>query len=763
MLGPGIPNPMLMSGGDPLDEYRKIERSVRFNAADLPELARTNGTPTDQTRWTAHAWVSRAALSGAVSAPILTGKSGTTSAEIAYLETTDALSYRGTVDSVGASQGSISSLAVYRDFASFMPVTVNYDASRAAAARIKLFVEDVELSLNVAVNIGTCNMNTAGATLKIGRRQYNTSPNDAFNGYLADIRFIDGQALSPSAFGTRHPRTGQWRPTPYAGTYGNNGFHLDFKDGSAATSGALGKDRSGNNNDFTPANISVAAGTGCDWVQHSPTNVFCTLNPLAWRNGSGQPNYSNGNLDVTNPSGVFATFSLGTMPLPSWETYFEATVLAVGVNTPLIGVADRNILTSDFTNQFAYQLSGQKQAGSATPTAYGAAYTTGDVIGVRVKPSANEVEFYKQTGGAGAFVSQGVIALNAGVEYFAYVQLNNNGKLALNFGQRAFNNPSPPAGAQPNSTKLLPVKPFGPMKSASAFVAVKDTGANILSTLAAARTSWSAWIDIIKRSDPTAEGWRWIFSDDPGNYIDSASTAAKAAVPAFAGSAYAGWSLKVSAANGVATGTFVHTNGANSVVSDGLSNARKMVILLRESAGGGSRYVYHPELTAGKLMYLEQKTAETTDASINTVTASGFTAASTLPSGTYRWISIAETPDFIKLWRSIGNGTSTDGRFAFSCFPPALDLCKRADVAAPWSVHDTARSANVNVLELQLNATQGENSATDPDPAAIDLVSNGTKVRTNMGDTNAAYSNANGGAYIGLSIAAFPFRYANAR
>lgn len=763
MIGPGIPNPMLFAGGDPLDEYRKIERSVRFNAPDLPELARTNGTPTDQTRWTVHAWVSRAALSGAVSAPIMTGKSGTTSAEISFLETTDALSYRGTVDSVGSTQGAVSSLAFYRDFASFLPVTVNYDASRAAAGRVKLFVEDVELPLNVAVNIGTCNMNTAGATLKIGRRQYNTSPNDAFNGYIADIRFIDGQALSPSAFGVRHPRTGQWRPTPYAGTYGNNGFHYDFADGSAATSSALGKDRSGNNNDATPTNISVAAGTGCDWVLHSPTNVFCTLNPLAWRNGAVQPTYSNGNLDVLNTSGVAEAYSLGTMPLPPGETYFEATILAVSAATPIIGVADTKTMTSVFTNTFGYMVTGQKQINGVN-TAYGAAFTTGDVIGVRVNTTVPEIEFYKQTGGAGAFVSQGVIALNAGVEYFPYVNTVLNSKAAFNFGQRAFNNASPPTNAKLLCTKVRPVKPAGPMKSTSAFVAVKDSGANIVATLAAARSAFgSSYIDIIKRSDATAEGWRWIFSDDPTNYIDSSSTAAKAAVPAFGGTAYVGYSLKVSSENGVATGTFVHTNGANSVINDGLSNARKMIVLLRESAGGGTRYVYHPDLTAGKLMYLEQKTAETTDASINTVTASGFTAAAALPSGTYRWISIAETADFARLWKSTGNGTTTDGRFVLVGFAPALDLYKRADVAAPWSAHDSTRSANVNVLELQLNATQGENAVTDPDPAALDLVSNGVKVRTTMTDTNAAYSNANGGIYVGLSIAAFPFRYANAR
>lgn len=754
MLGPGIPNPMLFSGGDPLDEYRKIERSVRFNSADLPELGRTNGTPTDQTRWTVHAWVSRTALAGAVSAPIMNGKSGTTSAEIAYLETTDALSYRGTVDSVGSTQGAVSSLAFYRDFASFAPVTVNYDASRAAAARVKLFVEDVELPLNVAVNIGTCNMNTAGATLKIGRRQYNTSPNDAFNGYIADIRFIDGQALTPSAFGTRHPRTGQWRPTPYAGTYGNNGFHLDFKDGSAATSGALGKDRSGNNNDFTPANISVAAGTGCDWVQHSPTNVFCTLNPLVWRNGAVQPTYSNGNLDVLNTSGVAEAYSLGTMPLPAGETYFEVTVLAVSASTPIIGVADIKTMTSVFTNTFGYMVTGQKQINGVN-TAYGAAFTTGDVIGVRVNTTVPEIEFYKQTAGAGAFVSQGVITLNAGVEYFPYVNTVLNSKAAFNFGQRAFNNASPPANAKMLCTKVMPVLPKGGItKPTTAFVAVTDSGANIAATLAAARAGFGSYIDIIKRTD-ASEGWRWIFSDDAANYLDSSSTAAKAAVPAFGGTSYVGYSLRVAAANGVATGRLTHVNGVADTVTDGLSSARKMIVLKNE--GTGTWYVYHPDLPAGYLLYMEQSVPQAADTSINTVTGTGFNAAAGLPSGTYRWIAIAETEGFLKLIKHTGNN-SVDGAFDNGMMAPELMMTKSAnDSGSYWAIVDCKRNASGNPRnsDLFLNLPNAQTT----NVPSVDLVSNGGKIRSAPPDN----ANYNGSTVVGLMIAAFPFRYANAR
>jgi hypothetical protein len=79
------------------------------------------------------------------------------------------------------------------------------------------------------------------------------SPNMGYlNGYMANIQFIDGQALDANAFGTY--REGVWIPKQYGtgdpadaqAEYGTNGFHLDFSDADD-----LGKDVSGKNNHWT--------------------------------------------------------------------------------------------------------------------------------------------------------------------------------------------------------------------------------------------------------------------------------------------------------------------------------------------------------------------------------------------------------------------------------------------------------------------------------------------------------------------------------
>jgi hypothetical protein len=70
-----------------------------------------------------------------------------------------------------------------------------------------------------------------------------------------------------------------------SGTYGTNGFYLEFKDSSA-----LGDDTSGNGNDFTVNNL-----TSIDQTTDTPTNNFATLNSIWGDNITGSMTYSNGN------------------------------------------------------------------------------------------------------------------------------------------------------------------------------------------------------------------------------------------------------------------------------------------------------------------------------------------------------------------------------------------------------------------------------------------------------------------------------------
>jgi len=142
------------------------------------------------------------------------------------------------------------------------------------------------------------------------------------DGYLSDVHFIDGQALDPSRFG-KQDADGVWQPISYTGTYGTNGFHLDFSDNSTAA--ALGTDVSGNGNDWTPSGITTD-----DQVADTPSVNYCTLNPVDPRTTG---TLSNGNLVTTGNAAV-------TMRPSTGEYYYEKDGVGVSYDTSVSGPFD---------------------------------------------------------------------------------------------------------------------------------------------------------------------------------------------------------------------------------------------------------------------------------------------------------------------------------------------------------------------------------------------------------------------------------------
>ena len=103
---------------------------------------------------------------------------------------------------------------------------------------------------------------------------------------MAEFIFIDGQALAPTSFGATNPVTNIWEPIAYAGTYGTNGFRLDFADSSA-----LGMMYLEIITTFTVNNL-----TSVDQSTDTCSNNFAALNSVAQWDVGGSSVYSEGNL-----------------------------------------------------------------------------------------------------------------------------------------------------------------------------------------------------------------------------------------------------------------------------------------------------------------------------------------------------------------------------------------------------------------------------------------------------------------------------------
>ena len=113
------------------------------------------------------------------------------------------------------------------------------------------------------------NLSPLDDTISFGVGNY-PAESQYMNGCMAEFIAVYGQALTPSSFGATNPVTNIWEPIAYTGTYGTNGFKLNFSDSSN-----LGDDTSGNGNDFTVTNL-----TSVDQSTDTPSNNFATLNSL---------------------------------------------------------------------------------------------------------------------------------------------------------------------------------------------------------------------------------------------------------------------------------------------------------------------------------------------------------------------------------------------------------------------------------------------------------------------------------------------------
>ena len=174
---------------------------------------------------------------------------------------------------------------LFRDPSAWYHIVLVFDSTNAVSSeRIRLYVNgERETSFSAeSYPSQSANGNFWGSNLAQIGRTYGSSY--YFDGYLAEIHYLDGLAYDPSFFGEFND-SGIWIPKEYTGSYGTNGFKIDGRDSSD-----LGDDESGNGNDFTTSGLAAH-----DQVLDSPTNNFCVLSPLATLMGG---TLSNGNLKI---------------------------------------------------------------------------------------------------------------------------------------------------------------------------------------------------------------------------------------------------------------------------------------------------------------------------------------------------------------------------------------------------------------------------------------------------------------------------------
>jgi len=394
----------------------EIERSLRFNNDDNTHLIRTIGSTSNRKTYTYSFWIKRT-VKAAEQYVLYNGHLTSTPYVDARFE---ANSHQFQfIDYDGSHQMRIQTNRRFRDPGAWYHFVIAIDTTQSTESdRAKFYVNgEQETSFSIA-NYPSLNQDTAanvsGHVQTMGAIKA-SSTND-LDGYLAEVNFIDGLQLTPSSFAETNSDTGQWVPIDTSGlTFGTNGFRLQFADNSGTTATTLGKDTSGNSNNFTPNNFSVADGIDGDSFADTPTNNFCTLNSLV-RSQSDQ-SLTNGNLQRSGN----AYKCVGTFLLKNNKYYFEAKV-EDGNGNAGIGVtqADTDYRTRDNTEAAAYFTNGEYKIEGGSQVSGFSTYGNGDIIGVAIDTtlSTPKVWFSKNNTwqGTGDPTTAGY-SLTAGKEY----------------------------------------------------------------------------------------------------------------------------------------------------------------------------------------------------------------------------------------------------------------------------------------------------------------------------------------------------------
>jgi hypothetical protein len=463
---------VLPTGIGPVTGYN-IERSLRFNSADSAYLNRTAGTPTNQIKWTFSGWIKRSTF-GAYST-ILSGGSTVNDYSWYGFDNNDKFSILHVVGGVNLGDNNSTSTMVFRDPSAWYHVVIVYDSANATAAnRTILYVNGVQQTISAFPALNTSSsVNASGITQYIAQRGYSAIYN---NGYMTEMNFIDGQALTPSDFGETDAATGVWKPKAYSGTYGTNGFELNFSDNSNTTAATLGKDSSGNGNNWTPNNFSVTAGAGNDSLVDSPTAYGTDTgvggevrgNYATWNGASigADATLSNGNLDISYGSSGTINATMGTFGMSSGKWYWEVTITASSTSPArsIIGITNNpsSSAVANYpgfaANGWGYDASSGNKFNNGSSSSYGATYTTNDVIGFAFDADAGSITAYKNGSSQGTMFS----SLTAGT-YFPAIGDGSGGNTftaSANFGQRAFAYTAP-SGFKALVTTNLPTPTIG--------------------------------------------------------------------------------------------------------------------------------------------------------------------------------------------------------------------------------------------------------------------------------------------------------------
>ena len=737
----------------PFTDNGTIDNSCIFEKGDSPRLNRTpSGTGTSRRKYTLSLWA-KPSLSSSASDERYIITAGAYGGDDAITFDADrTLKYWIN----GRSNADFKTNRTFKDSSKFYHILVSVDTTQATASdRVKIYVDGDQItsfsletypSQNYDGNWGNTVSTNIGSS---------NSPNRYYNGYLAEVNYVDGTALGPSTFGVTDTSTGRWVPKALTGiTYGTNGFRLKFQDSSA-----LGDDTSGNGNDLSATNLSAS-----DQTTDSPTQNHATIDINSASNGS--MSFSEGNLKVSM-NNAYPGNVLGTLGASSGKYYWEVTMSGTGSSAngyaTGVGVAEWSKLNTDAGGVSTPFSSFIDSRGSflhnGTATSNSTTFTAGDVISIALNLDDSEISYFKNNSIVGS--AQPLVEGQAYFPLFKNSTTVANLEYSPNFGQKSWNY-TPPTGYVALQQDNLPET----AKGISGLVWTKNRDA----------TDSHQWYDSsrgkqLSLASNTQLGEATV-TDGLQKFLAGGQQIEDDVSINTAGESFVSWNW---VANGGTTAT--NTNGSYSstvqvnqtagfsivqftpgsssgTVGHGLSQAPEWIVM-KDTSRSVLWLIYHKDVGADKYLQFTNAGATSNSTVFSTEPTAttfdpgtGYTSASSYGATVaYCWHSV---DGFSKFGSFVGNGNA-NGPFIYTGFRPAWIMWKRTNSTNQWVIHDSTRNPfNPTNQILYANLTQADGTG---DAIVTDLLSNGFKLRSGTNGN----ANTSGSTYIYMAFAEHPF------
>jgi len=423
--------------------------SCRFNDDSSDYLNRTPSSASNRKTFTFSAWVKRSEIGTATSQRNCIFSAGTAN------ENKTEIMFSGDQFQFVEKQSDSVTLnletnRLFRDVSAWYHLVVAVDTTQSTSSdRIKMYVNSTQISDFASSTYPsqdhTVYINDDRAH-HIGRRGY--SDYYSFDGYMTEIILVDGQQLTPTSFGATNPVTNIWEPIAYTGTYGTNGFKLNFSDSSN-----LGDDTSGNGNDFTVNNL-----TSIDQSTDTCSNNFATLSPLYRKPQTNPSELRDGNTSVIGGSAHRADVPTIAMNAGKW--YFEAKAISGSTTKWWWGLGEAELLESkqnlgntanfiygdDTNTQGVYDNNLKVDGSTAISSIFGAACAANDIVMLAVDFDTQKVWYGLNGTWNNGSASQST-TLNSSYpdstaivsgDYYYFGVGNENTKWSVNYGNPAY-------------------------------------------------------------------------------------------------------------------------------------------------------------------------------------------------------------------------------------------------------------------------------------------------------------------------------------